>query len=694
MTFCRAKSIGYVSEICQQFSGLINNTIAQLNKRFNAYNTLKTHRIAKRGLINIVASFEKWTFGILNENDLIEIDEKIKARTGRNKMTLDLINIQTRIVKSTLNSFNNITNTINENTIKLKTTLEQLICEVNNSIHNIQKIDVSQTLTQHLIFFNILLTEFNQETEELIESIVWGQNRQLHPSIINPNTIINQLKEIEKILPKQLSIPQSPEKINNFLDFLKLLTISLNFMDTYLIYTIYIPLSGSDSKQRKLHFTVISSFEKNQHENVSEISQLPRAIEKFSNNSNEIQSELIPEFSTKVSNIIYPSSSLPIEVLSDQDESNVTINKYDVFSSSESDSNQNKNGSLIIKLIKKVYCSLCMAFTRPNTTPFSEGVEINLKYLYRQLEKHENSIPHDNACKAYFNISSGQTITNSLSSHRQKMVELNRKIMTRIVDIVLLIAKQGLAFRGKRNEAAYSMSDLTSNLNQGNFLEIVKLVAKYDPVLQTHINNSMKKSLIKKGKASHGSCVTFLSKTTLNKILNITGNLIKNKIAKEVIQSEQYSLEVDSTQDTSVMDQLCICIRYVLNEKINERMLALVESKSGTGKALYNIVEEELESLNIPLTNLIGESFDGAASMSGCYNGLQAHLKKIAPESIFTHCHAHVLNLIVSDVTSCCSSAPDLFNLLQKSAVFFLILIKELVFGKNFFLKIKLEMIN
>lgn len=122
--------------------------------------------------------------------------------------------------------------------------------------------------------------------------------------------------------------------------------------------------------------------------------------------------------------------------------------------------------------------------TRPNSTPFIEGIEINLKYLYRQLEKHENSIPHDNACTAYLNISSGATITNSLLSHRQKMVDLNREIMTRIVDIALLIAKQGLTFRAKRNESAYSMADLNSNLNQGNFLEIVKLVAKYDPVLK------------------------------------------------------------------------------------------------------------------------------------------------------------------------------------------------------------------
>jgi len=37
-------------------------------------------------------------FGILNEDDLIETDEKIKAHSGQNKKTFDLVNIQTRIV--------------------------------------------------------------------------------------------------------------------------------------------------------------------------------------------------------------------------------------------------------------------------------------------------------------------------------------------------------------------------------------------------------------------------------------------------------------------------------------------------------------------------------------------------------------------------------------------------------------------
>ncbi|XP_060836128.1 uncharacterized protein LOC132918716 [Rhopalosiphum padi] len=452
--------------------------------------------------------------------------------------------------------------------------------------------------------------------------------------------------------------------------------------------------AGSDSKQRKLDFFSKYSSNKNQNENVTDITDQPNPIEKSANDNNELRSNVTSENTIK-SSYIFPILSRS----SEQDQSNVIINDNDIFSSSESESEKKSTKKLIEtdskislfippifsshhqakvafvdahpcqpqinipfninkvyyrkmpndnfvnrkwvsynSITRKIHCSLCMGFTRPGSTPFIDGIEINLKHLYSQLEKHESSVPHDDACKAYLNITSGHTITNALLSHRQKSVELNREIVTRIIDISLLIGKQGLAFRSKRNEAAYNLS---LNLKQGNFLEIVKLVAKYDP----------------------------------------------KHISEEVLLAGQYSLEVDSSQDTSVMDQLCICLRYVLNGKIIERMIALVESTSGTGEALYNIVKKELDTLNIPLTKLIGESFDGAANMSGSYNGLQAHLKTVAPESIYTHCHAHVLNLIVTDSTSCCKSAQDLFNLLQKTAVFFSDSYKRTGIWKNYLSK-------
>lgn len=51
--------------------------------------------------------------------------------------------------------------------------------------------------------------------------------------------------------------------------------------------------------------------------------------------------------------------------------------------------------------------------------------------------------------------------------------------------------------------------------------------------------------------------------------------------------------------------------------------------------------------------------------------GYKKYFKNDAPDSIFTHCHAHVLNLVIGDVTKCNIASQNLFGLLQKTAVFF-----------------------
>lgn len=90
-----------------------------------------------------------------------------------------------------------------------------------------------------------------------------------------------------------------------------------------------------------------------------------------------------------------------------------------------------------------------------------------------------------------------------------------------------------------------------------------------------------------------------------------------------------------------------------------------------TGNTQYDLIKAELNSLGIDLKNLISNSFDGAANMSGQYKGLQNILKEDAPKYIYTHCHAHVLNLVISDTTLSVLNAQNVFNILQKTAVFF-----------------------
>ena len=49
-----------------------------------------------------------------------------------------------------------------------------------------------------------------------------------------------------------------------------------------------------------------------------------------------------------------------------------------------------------------------------------------------------------------------------------------------------MIGHQGLAFRGEINEVLHSLCD--NSLNYGNFLEMIKLILKFDFILAKHLD--------------------------------------------------------------------------------------------------------------------------------------------------------------------------------------------------------------
>src|SRR6185437_2982798 len=223
-------------------------------------------------------------------------------------------------------------------------------------------------------------------------------------------------------------------------------------------------------------------------------------------------------------------------------------------------------------------------------------------------------------------------------------IEIRRSVLYRLIDIILFIGRQGLAYRGTK-EAAYTLE--IKDLNHGNFLELVLLLSKYDPVLQAHVAESIKrskqqKSHESKGIRGRGALLTFLSKTFINKLILILSHQIRSRIASEVKHAGLYSIEVDSTQDIAVIEQLALCVRYVHKGQINVKLLKLLQAQKTTGEALYNLLKNELDALGLSTTKIVGGSFDGAANMSGQYKGLRAFLKSDNADLIYVHCEAHV----------------------------------------------------
>lgn len=108
---------------------------------------------------------------------------------------------------------------------------------------------------------------------------------------------------------------------------------------------------------------------------------------------------------------------------------------------------------------------------------------------------HEKSQAHLKAVDGYILFKKSKSIdlifNEPFKNQRRSKISNNRLIAQRIYDVVKVIGKQCHSFRGKRNEAAYSLLD--KNLNHGVFLELILLVARYDPHLQEHIEAVAKK---------------------------------------------------------------------------------------------------------------------------------------------------------------------------------------------------------
>lgn len=65
------------------------------------------------------------------------------------------------------------------------------------------------------------------------------------------------------------------------------------------------------------------------------------------------------------------------------------------------------------------------------------------------------------------------------------------------------------------------------------------------------------------------------------------------------------------------------------------------------------------------MSNLRGQGYDGAAAMSGKFNGAQACIQEAHPTAIYVHCASHSLNLALSNATEV-SSIRNCFGIVEK----------------------------
>lgn len=304
----------------------------------------------------------------------------------------------------------------------------------------------------------------------------------------------------------------------------------------------------------------------------------------------------------------------------------------------------------------KLFCWYCVLFAETKN-PFNSTGYDNLKEVHRALAKHEISKEHTHS-SLKFKLFGKQNIVNVLDSARREhinkyneTVRENRKMIKHLINMIIFLSTQELAFRGNDETAD---SD-----NQGNFKELAKFAATLDENFNKFIDSSV------------SSIFTGLSKTIQNDLIDSVTKVLMQKIYAEIHNATCFSWEIDETTDISCFSQMSVIYRFVHNGKVQERFLGFFNISDGrTATDIFNVLMQSFSKFNIE-KKLIGQTYDGAAVMAGELNGLQRKVKSIAPQALFTHCYAHKLNLVLQDSCKKIKECRIFFSNLSGFSAFF-----------------------
>lgn len=117
-----------------------------------------------------------------------------------------------------------------------------------------------------------------------------------------------------------------------------------------------------------------------------------------------------------------------------------------------------------------------------------------------------------------------------------------RDVLLRLLSLVEAFAKYNISFRGDNAKI--------DNENNGNFLGMIKAIAKFDPVMKEHLRR------FEKGETQYH----YLSHKIQNELIELLASEIKLMIIEKIQNAKYFSVILDCTPDISRKEQMALIV--------------------------------------------------------------------------------------------------------------------------------------
>ncbi|XP_052809499.1 zinc finger MYM-type protein 1-like [Mya arenaria] len=117
---------------------------------------------------------------------------------------------------------------------------------------------------------------------------------------------------------------------------------------------------------------------------------------------------------------------------------------------------------------------------------------------------------------------------------------------------------------------------------------------------------------------------------------------------------------------------MALCLRYFdhTTKSVREDFISFTECEATTGESVSEAFLANWRKACVDIVKMRGPGYDGASNMSGKFRGVQARIRQIIPDAMYTHCKAHCLNLAIIHASQE-PLAKNMMNTVQEVAFLF-----------------------
>ena len=176
-----------------------------------------------------------------------------------------------------------------------------------------------------------------------------------------------------------------------------------------------------------------------------------------------------------------------------------------------------------------VYCEPCWLFAdREDLKGKMSWTTNHWKNLSKAVKQHEASTVHTKACVVHDCWRKRGTIDKDMKVNLEQEESYWCKVLDRLINVTITLATNNLAFRGHR--------ETIGEANNGNFLQIIELLAKYDGVLKDLLDRP-------------ANSVKYLHHDIQNQLIQIVAQKMHIDIIDDIKAAPFFSVIMDTSQD-------------------------------------------------------------------------------------------------------------------------------------------------